>query len=104
MHIPNRAPSARPRPAGELPPARAGQPGRHERRVAMKLRLALRMAAVEDLEGQLARLCGEMMETTISTEKLYQARMLAVSLLHAKRLVALAVESAEGNRLHPYFN
>jgi hypothetical protein len=45
-----------------------------------------------------------MMETTISTEKLYQARMLAVSLLHAKRLVALAVESAEGNRLHPYFN
>jgi len=98
MYIPNRAPSARLRLGGELPAARAGQPGRRERRVAMKLRLALRMAAVEDLEGQLARLCAEMMETAISTEKLYQARMLALSLLHAKRLVELAIEPAGCNR------
>jgi hypothetical protein len=104
MYIPNRASSGEPRPAGKVRPVRAARPGRRERRIAIKLRLALRMAAVDDLQGQLARLCSDMMETTISRDKLYQARMLALSLLHAKRLVEIALEAAERSGPRPHFN
>lgn len=95
MQIPIRTTSAKRRPKTERPLAHTVQPGARELRVAMRLRLSLRLAAVEGFEESLSRLCSEMMNTGISREKLYQARMLAVSLIHAKRLVDLAIKSAE---------
>jgi hypothetical protein len=54
-------------------------------------------AAVEDLRGQLDAVCSDIVEHGNNGEKVYQARMLEVSLRHARRQLELAHQQLDAS-------
>ena len=57
---------------------------------AMQHHLALHKTVVEDLRAQLEEVCADILENGCEARKVYQARMIAFSLIQARRMLELA--------------